>query len=616
MIQDLNPGFSASLRLWLLVSLYLCVPSLFAQDSHVGIGYTAIDVSGSEQAWMRQYNLEEGVMLDSLHYQIDGRDGHFDQFRIDAHGFGDDPRSHARFQIHKDGVYKAQLQFVLREYQRPAVDITSRAWDKQTIKADITYEKSSRFRWRLRALNTSRDGDLGQWFYGLGEPYARTRHLDERLWEYGIGLETRTLPVKIVLEQAFSGYRADHSYSPANDGQSRDGDVDIFSGTAGELREERSAPVTRLGLSYAKRRFSFAAFGLWRADDLEITRNDQTVYDLVGGTVGRVRYIDDLVSDGDHDSNLANARLSYMLAPSWLVHLNADFRDRKLRSDLVGSSGVVLEGNGTEVPIEEDVDTLSRFDQKNEDIALGLEYRKRALSVHFEAEDSRWEQRWHQDDQVVEARQREGDVYRLRLNYRPDRKLRAIVKLESGSFGHTIFRNDPQDTNSAEVKLRYRHSDHISTSFGGGYEEAKSDEQSVDRSLRQLNFGVTWSHGKDARVDFYLSHIKLESTTGISFYAPELVGDFSYYESDLNYAALNLQAPVHERIIIKGGLTHFEDQGASVPLRHDEGYLGLLLEIMPNLEGELRFRRYDHEGPDETEDYRTDLYGFVLRRRF
>jgi len=289
--------------------LLLAVP-VGAEEHRLGLGAAWLAYSGSERSFASQYNLHGGLFLEELHLDLNRFTAGFQRFTLDLAGFGSEPYTQARLLADWDQEWQFSATFD-RQRLLSALAPGEQSWGREHLRLQrLTY---SGFPWAklwVAARHVRRTGVTTKPFYGLGEPYVGQHKLWEEEKGGALGLETRGLPIKLLVEQDYAVYTRTNRAAVANDGHDLDNrDPDVLAGLATPGKDRTSVPTTRLLAQYALARFEVQALGLFRKDDSKARRADSTTFALGGDTSRTVTFLDAVTGNGDRQVSRGEVRL-------------------------------------------------------------------------------------------------------------------------------------------------------------------------------------------------------------------------------------------------------------------------------------------------------------------
>jgi hypothetical protein len=580
-------------------------------------------VSGSEESFRSQLNMQEGFLLEDLSLSFDG-DGGVEEFTLDAWGFGDAYASDiAKVNLRFSGGFGLSLDYDRREsfFRLAESDLAPRTddWEISRWRGALTIDS-----WRPIKIEV-----IGRWYertgtsvrpiYGLNNLYAVGIDLDESMTEAALRLTTRTLPVKISFEQSWSQYERRNRRSPANDGQVIEGvDPDLLADTQTNFTDEIEVPTSRLGLSYSGARFEGVATVLYSKSDLDGEGTGFNTFAVGGGEIGTITYLDDLVGSAQMENLVGRINLGFLLSDRWVVRVAGDYRDATSDTALLGTrllrSASPL-GGGIELTAP--INTTGRYGFKTSRARGQLEYRQNTWSLwgggFTSSRDVTW-QRTTNDDQYDVTRDSDGLFVGGSLTL--DR-LTGSIEYTKDDFTSYVFRTDPETVDRLVVKLRARLGGGWQLTADGRFESADNPAQisALDHSSDGYGAGIAWAgeNGTSA-AGLRLDAVTLRTLTGLVL--PDDSTGLSDYDLDLTTASLYGQTTIGA-VGLYGAATWVTDNGTTWPLSSW------------NAEGRVTFRgpggldygvfaqfwSYDEDLAD-LDDYDVTRYGLSLSWRF
>jgi len=354
---------------WFLFLVTVCVAAtspLAAQDwsGTVGAAYLWQNVDGNEDSFRSQMNLEEGFLLEDLNMLYRGQ-GAISEFKIDAWGFGDaNPSEAAKLGLEFGAGFSFYFDYDRRAsfFNLVGSDLAQRAddWDITRYRGAIVVDA-----WRPLEISLS---------YGV--------NLDETMNEWTLRLATRTLPVRLELEQSMATYTRKNRPFATGD-EAVGGDPDELGNISSNVVEEMdSVPTTRLIASYSSKNFEGVASLLWRSAELDVSGSESQTYLIGGGGTGTWEMVDSALGSAEQDTFAAAASLGFKLGHRWTLRLSGDYRDGSSNSSIVTDRlSRVTSPLGSDVTWRTSFDDAGTFDFTDSRARLTLEYRGNNWSV-------------------------------------------------------------------------------------------------------------------------------------------------------------------------------------------------------------------------------------------
>jgi hypothetical protein len=604
----------------LLLMLLLWMPA-FAQDHEVRIGYAGQDESGATRVFANHYGLSDGFFVELIRLDLGDKVKEGDELRFTASGFGADPSARAGLFWRRPGTWKLVLDYRRKEKEVATAAFASdeeTAWSLTRWKAALTYDGMQALRWRLDARYESRTGRLNRPFYGLGLPYAVNRELEESHTLYGLSVETRNLPVKLLLEQQWSTWRREYESLPANGGNALEDDEDQLVSVTTPGEDKNDSPATRLVVNYRKPRFALDLMGFIRRDRLRADRNDTTLYELADD-VGQVAFTDDVDGSVDRDTALAALNLAFKATDKLEFRLTGRYRDQAGDTGLDGTRSVDLIGRETTVTISETMEERGFLDLRETDLSAEASWRNKGLNLTLAFFDQERDLSWQRENDGQRYDDtRSADAWRLGASYRPHRQFNLRLGLESGSFGHQIFRVDPRSVDRIWGKMRWKPAEGWSLSLQGSREDAENDTDPglAERNLDQLGASISYSKPNGMFASLTLNQLDLNTSVQTAFYAPEPETGVSLFESELMTLSGQLIQPFGEDYRLMLRVITYEDSGSSAPLDDRRADLRFEGEASNRFLYALFIQHWSHDFNKGTVEYDVTRYGVSLGWRF
>ncbi|HQT94540.1 MAG: hypothetical protein B7Z61_04085 [Acidobacteria bacterium 37-71-11] len=604
----------------------------------IGLGYAWLHQSGNRNAFASQYDLSQGLFLESLQLDLRHVLAGFDRFEVNASGFGGDPFQHASLKVVDwDREWALNLDYTRREVvlPSPSLDLalaggaaagTSGPADGGRFSitrwtSSLTWDGWKAARLRLDLRDVQRSGSRLFSFYGLGAPYVARTSLDERVQEAGISLETRAWPVKVLLEQDITKYSREPRGAVGNNGQPLAGtDPDVLA-TYTTGRDSNTVPTTRLSAVYNSGRFEFVGQGLYRRDRLHANNNnDLATYAIDGGKAGQIGYLDALMGSADTDTKLADLRLGFV-ATGWLtLRARGHWADVSTDSTLVGLTALQLAGPGGTLDFSLPIDDRGYLDRTDKDIAAEADLHSGPFGLVVAYHDGSREIAWlHGADYTPEGVTRDARGWSATASLALGRTLTAQVGYDDSSFERYVFRTDPKTVTRLWAKLSARPAAGWEIDAHGSRERMDNPSQvaALNRPTDALGVAATYTAAGGAFASLSVDSLKLTSDVAISYWAPLLTASLSHYETDLLTTSLRASLPIGTAVRLTGGGLYIKDRGESAP------FTSKAYDLEVEVPGPFATRlaifgnhwMYDLRSlPDQ--NYDVTRYGVSVRRRF
>lgn len=616
-------------RLLWLCGFVLCLAATAPAQtkSEVAVGYAWLSKDGNMDVFASQYNLSDGPFLDRFHLDLRPylQKG-FDRFELDAAGFGAEPWGRASFRAEWDRTWIVRIDFSRREmfFRDPDSEVgASRAdWRIERWNASVIYDNFRPARLRLDLHQVQRTGSESLPFYGLGAPYVASHKLDERVQEAGLSVETRTLPVKILVEQDYARYVYRSRGKPGNSGQPAGGtDPDVLSAFTTPGEDTNDVPTTRLSAVYRDPRFELVADGLYRRDKLEADRNDAVLFALSGGAVGTAGIVDAVMGTSDRDIKSGNFRFGYSPISSLTLRVRAHYESSSQDSTLLGDRILQMAGSGGSVEYLFPVDTAGWFDRTDKDVTGEVEWRTGGFGLVVDYHDGSRKVDYLTGTAADDSRSvtRDSKGWGATASYAFSRVLSAEVGWKNGTFERYVFRTDPETVTRVWGKLRVRPVTGVELSAHASHEKADNPTAQSNLDRRDESYGVaaTFTNTKGAFVAVSVDWLKLTSDIATLFYAPAATTGLSSYETKPLSLSLQAAVPLTKAVRIAGGALRIKDDGASQPFTTESYDLRLELAGPLAMDYALFADHWKYtSSPGDARDYKATRYGVSLGRRF
>jgi len=590
----------------------------------ISLGAAWLRQSGSDDSFHSQYGLGSGLFLEGL--RVDGRDllraGH-ERFELSLAGFGAEPWQKASLKVDWDHEWKLRLDYSRREtfFASPSFDLGVRRddWAISRWTASLTYDGWNAVRLRLGAREVQRTGSETYAFYGLGLPYAGQNHIDERLHELGVGLETMRLPVKLMFEQDIARSQRRSRAAVANDGQPvgvTDPDILAVLTTPGEDRS--TVPTTRAAAVFRNQRFEIVGQGTYRRERLTADRNDVTGYDFGGGAIGRLGFVDAVQGSADRNQSVGDVRLGVMLTPFVTVRVRGRYDDSSTDTSLVGERVLRLLGGDRPGEITMPVDDRGFIERVDSDLTGEVELRRGDFGLVVGYHDGSRQVKWERGSGDPSFT-RDLGWWSAVASAALGKTFSAEVGWDDKSFSGFVFRADPEAVTRTWLRLSARPATGLEL---GAYLRRESadnppEQASLDRAATFAGFSASFTAPTGAFLSASLDRLDLASDIDTTFYAPSVQSGTSHYDTNVLTASARGGVPLSGSVRLAGGATWVRDRGESLPFS-SAGY-DLRVEVDAGHDtGVALFANawsYDLKRSDAT-DYDVARYGLSLRRRF
>lgn len=588
----------------------------------VDLAWAAQNVSGSEGSFRSQQNLDQGFSLEGLEVVLGGKSG--ERLRVEAAGFGQaSPSEHARVEAELGRSWHLRLGYRSRDsffsLNDPTFSERSDRWHRTQFSGEVSWDGWSVGRLTLGLDHIARGGRIWRPFYGLNQVYPGTVDLDESRDRAVLRFESRSWPVHLSVEQSYASYDRKNRWAPA--GQSAlDPDPDLLTELGTTYHDEQDVPTTLVTASWTGAQFAVAGQVLVSSADLDATGAGWESFDVDGGAVGSLRFVDELLGSATTDTLAGRLAATAALGGGWRLRLEGRYRDASSDAALLGQRLIrVTDPTGGAFDLSTPIDDTGRFDFTDAGGRAVLEHRGKRWSAWAGALVTSREVSWRRttgDPGEDVDRDSTGWIAGAALHMAHG--LRGSLEYEHGDFEEYVFRTDPETTDRVTLRLRARagkgfslalHARAESASPGGGAESA------LDRSASAVGAALAWSSTDgqtSAGVD--LSLVSLTTRTGLVL--PSGEPGLSRYDMALRSWSIyggTVVGPVH----LRGSVHRLDDTGDTWPAASWSFDLraGVALPPGATVAPFVQYWSYDEDREDR-DDYSATRYGVALSWSF
>lgn len=611
-----------------LILVAVCIAAtspLSAQDwsGAVGGAYLWQDVDGNEDSFRSQMNLEEGFLLEDLNMLYRGQ-GAVSEFKIDAWGFGDaNPSEAAKIGLEFGAGFSFYFDYDRRAsfFNLAGSDLAQRAddWDITRYRGALVIDAWRPLEISLSYRAVDREGTIRRTRYGLNEQYPIGVNLDEAMNEWTLRLATRTLPVRLELEQSMASYtRQNRPFATGEEAVGGDPD-ELGDITSNVVEEMDSVPTTRFIASYSSKNFEGVASLLWRSSELDVSGSESQTYLIGGGGTGTWNMVDSALGAAEQETFAGAVSLGFKFGQRWTLRLSGDYRDGSSNSSIVTDRlSRVGSPLGGDITWRTSFDDEGTFDFTDSRARLTLEYRGNNFSVWGGGVSSSREVNWQfSEENDPYDEKRDGTGYLFGASWNPGDKIDLTVEFDRGDFDQYIFRVQPETVDRATLKLRTRLGGGWRLDLHGRHVQSENSEEIADLETKATPYGIagSWT-SKDglSSVGLDLERYAFKTDTGIVL--PGGGFDRSIYELDLSTATLygHTRAGIFG---VSGSVTYLTDDGDSFPVDAWNGRLRLTLYGGNSLEYSalVQYWSYD-EIQFDLDDFDVLRYGLAVNWRF
>ena len=492
-----------------------------AQDQHFNIefGYQTVDVTGNEQAYLSQENMDDGVFLNSLYFEKTG--GMFDHTTVSASGFG--AKTNGRFQLnlHKAEKIKIHLNyFSLNQYSAlPGAGLVPDA--EGLTFGDFTFDRD---RHQMHLELEFRPGKtwspiLGVHYSQFEGPSTSTYHVGEDEFklqsdfeetdtEYYAGILFKLEKWQGEIVQGFRDLDGSETRTLAAGAGMGDSDgtilgqdihLDQLTGTADW---ETSSPITRLNLSgqVGDKLEIRAAF---RRGDMEM---DTTETEALSGNLVRFqiqRYYSgqrEYISSHTENPNMyGKLDLAYRITPKVKAKFGVKMRSHEVTGQALVETmylDSVTFGTDHSSDFQTNLNAQTSMEREDDEIYANLTGTIHK-NVKFWLAGSIANQDIDIDPDLSEivipggqGGEFDREITRLQAGFQV--KVKSAFKLrasyENSDADQAVIRTDYLDRDKLSVRLQARLGDHVSLFATGKKIEAENKESSLSYELESTEY--------------------------------------------------------------------------------------------------------------------------------
>jgi len=610
-----------------LVFLVAChVPSLLLAQGlsgSVGVGYAWQHTAGSGDSYASQFNLSPGFNLDELSLVSRAQDGG-ETLSLTAWGFGGaEPTRRAHLFVRPADRWRIEVDYSRRTsfFGLAETDLSPLrdSWELTRWKGKVTWEAGSAFRLTLAGLRGIRRGTADRAIFALNDLYPLHVGLDETMTEGSFRAESLSLPVHLAFEQSFAKYIREDRFSPNGTDTIFGGNPNQFVGAKTDRQDERKVPTSRLSAAYQRDRLEVTGGFLYSKSDLTATGMKSTLFDIDGGTVGRIEFVDSLLGSATQDTRNGYLRLGLGFGRGWTLRLIGDLRDSSTDGSLLGQRLFrVTNPAGGISEVSEPVDDASQFDVRDTAGRVELEksFERWAAWIGGFAgsRDVSW--RTTQDAARFDVNRRtSGGLAGVTVDL--PARLHANVEFEKGSFTKYVFRTDPETVDRLTGRLNSDLGLGIHAGVRWRYERAEnpSDVAGLRHHSRAFGFGGSWdSPSGRSNIGVDLDLVDLTTDTGLVL--PTGANSVSTYDLSLISVSARVRQVINPVLLELSG-TRVEDHGNTWPVDswNASGRVTVSGPFRTDYSGFVQYYSY-HESRGGRDDFRVTRYGLGIRRSF
>ncbi len=593
-------------------------------NGSLGIGYAWLNTSGNEDSFRTQNWGQDGFMLEELDLRFDPEDGGT-RFQMSAWGFGDAETSEgfdlglsfgSGFQI--DLKYSQANSF----FALDGANLSNRhdEWDLTRWYGGLTWTGWENWTLALELRNVNRDGLVYRDHYGMNEFYPVGIQLDEEMNEINFRVENRSTPVRLVFEQSFARYeRSNRPFAHGSEATNNPDDPDLQVAVGSDTVDTQDVPTSRLAASWNEGRWEGIATLLYSKADLEANGTIFETYDIGGGAIGRLSYIDELVGSTEMDSFAGALRLGFRMATNWTLRLDGNYRDASADANLLGRRLLhTVNPAGQEFDLEGGIDENGLYDFSDSDLRLTIDWQRNSFGAWVGASVAARDVEWRRttDAETVDVN-RDSNGIVAGISWSPSKKFNASAEYENDTFERYVFRTDPEKVDRLTLRLTSRldHGWHLGFHLRQEQGTNPSDIAGLDRDSGAYGASLGWTSDTGAH-SFGLSIDKIDLTSLTDIILPNSQAATSVYDLDmLNFLIYGQMS--HKRCHLNAHVSYTEDDGETWPV--DALNVGARFMIDGPAETQfgvfVQYWDYNEEQTD-LNDYDATRYGLSIRWRF
>ena len=613
-------SFAATGFFGTLLPALLSAPSAAqALDGSVTASYAWLHAAGNADAYRTQWNVGQGFTLEGV--SLSTANG---TFLLEASGLGGaEPARDARVVLRPVAGVRFEATYARRDSFFGLADANDwggrEQWSRTRYAGKLAVDAGRTARVTLGVLRITRDGWAEQPFSGLNEVYLRRVTLDDTLTEGFVRVESLSLPVHLAFEQAFAKVLTrDRPVAPAGGGAAASGpDADLLAAASSDRLDERTIPTSRFSARTGGGAWEAALSLLFSRADLASTGGTRTAFDLDGGRVGRVEFLDQLAGSARQDAFAGDVRVAYLLAPGLALRVLADGRRSTNDGALLGQRLVRLASpSGTGGEIAGPLDDATAFDVDDGSARIELE-------KSFPAGVALWAGAFAASRDVSWTATKTAPAFDEKrtswgggagVSLALSGGLKGDASYEGGAFSRYVFRTDPKTVNRVKARLAIPLAGGFSAGVRGGWEGDSNPGDVANLSYDARNAGLSagWD-AADGRTSFSLDADRVAMTSDVGLVLP--AGGTSRYDTALWNVFAKARVPVGPvRLDVSGSWV--EDRGETWPLTSwaAEARASVPLPARLEVSGFVQYRKYDEKNADK-DDYEVTRYGVAVTWR-
>jgi hypothetical protein len=445
--------------LWIALVVAGLMPAVVAQqdsslEGRVEVGYRSVDLGGNELQYRQDVNLPDNALrLFDLALEYDtGETKWVDRVWLDARGVGGEPYSRASFGMRKDGRWDLEMDYRsvayfyrdLSYWYSPVGDLHNSDTDRKFFKLNFHYRFTEWFDLRVGADTNDRDGQSSTTRNLQREVFVLEQPVDHLTTNYWVAGDFEVGWANITVEQRFYNFENRTTImTDSNDGIAPGG---AFLARYDQHRTENvDAPITRLG--FRGRPLRWLRFNL-RYSRIEAESDYQldaswagldftdTAFQTTATNQGKVDRTSDLV---DLDVVFGLSRKVDLIVDygnrSWDQTGTIDFFEEQIGG--IDQGLIVVQGNvANQLELQTMGLTVDWRATRKFQLALGAGRQDRSTLFQLSGPE-------------VDT---ERDLYRARIDWRPNRLLKLNLDYDQGDTTDPLTPASPTSTS----RLRFQ----------------------------------------------------------------------------------------------------------------------------------------------------------------
>lgn len=617
-----------SIPFWLFAALALmaavAVPAQQWSGDLAG-GYLWQNVSGNEQSYLSQYNQKDGFVLEDFNLQYASVKDGPEVFSLRGWGFGGaEPDQHGRLYFHPLPELKVTLTYdgmnSTFNLSNGTFSLEKEAWRMQRWKGAVAWDGLKYVRLTMTLRYLTRTGDQDRPLFGLAKLYPWHVNLDNTMKEAALRIETKTLPVYLSFEQSWAAYENANTWRPGGSNDLSGTSNNLFSVMDTGRVDKQNVPTSRLMGAYRNNVVDIAASFLYSKSTTDVSGTSWTGWDIGGGSIGRLVYLDKILGGAQQDTKVGNLAMAFTLSHNWVFRVSGDYRDANQDSNIAADYQFYFpHPGGPATVIHNPLEGTGNFEVKDTNVSGVLEFHTPKFAV--------WGGGFSAGRDVTDPAvgadvapwsvNRTSSGYLVGVSTNLGTKFNASAEYQNGTFEKYVFRTDPESANRLTVRLNSVLGKGWSLGAHGRFEYATNPSEISGRDYRSETYGVScdWLSAKGTG-GFGFNVDRLYLKNDINIILPDRQGELSQYDVDTITAGVRGHLQVG-KVDLDANVTRVTDDGKTWPISSWFGDARATLHGPKNLDFSLLVQyRYYNEDLANVDNYEATRYGLVIRWRF